>query len=114
MFCRSDLRISTFTRKISVDTPLVDEDRQNCNELKTRLENTAHEAGFVTKSSTLPFGDFQVVNRLAIEELEAWFFGDIAALRGAYPRVLSPYNIRENTVIPMQSQVERTRHLNVC
>ncbi|MDE0637857.1 MAG: DUF4276 family protein [Candidatus Poribacteria bacterium] len=66
---------------------LIDEDRQNCHELKTRLENAAHEAGFVTKSSTLPYGDFQVVNRLAIEELEAWFFGDIAALREAYPKV---------------------------
>ena len=66
---------------------LIDEDRQNCNELKTQLENAAHEAGFVTKSSTLPNGDFQVVNRLAIEELEAWFFGDIGALREAYPKV---------------------------
>ncbi len=66
---------------------LIDEDRQNCHELKTRLENAAHEAGFVTKSSTLSFGDFQVVNRLAIEELEAWFFGDIEALREAYPKV---------------------------
>lgn len=32
---------------------------------------------------------FQVLNRLAIEELEAWFFGDVAALHSAYPRVPS-------------------------
>ena len=74
---------------------LIDEDRQNCRELKTRLENAAHEAGFVTKSSTLPYGDFQVVNRLAIEELEAWFFGDIAAVRQAYPAVLKTSKSRK-------------------
>ena len=31
--------------------------------------------------------NFQVLNRLAIEELEAWFFGDIEALNAAYPRI---------------------------
>ena len=66
---------------------LIDEDRQDCYELKAELEKAAHEAGFVTKSSAAQNEDFQVVNRLAIEELEAWFFGDIEALRAAYPRV---------------------------
>jgi hypothetical protein len=28
-----------------------------------------------------------VVNRIAIEELEAWFFGEWSAVRQAYPRV---------------------------
>jgi len=27
------------------------------------------------------------VNRLAVEELEAWFFGDVEAIAAAYPRV---------------------------
>ena len=66
---------------------LIDEDRKNCYQLKERLEMTAREAGLVTKSSAPPNGNFQVVNRLAIEELEAWFFGDVKALRAAYPRV---------------------------
>ena len=66
---------------------LIDEDREDCLQLKERLEKAAHEAGFVTKSSATPNSDFQVVNRLAIEELEAWFFGDVEALRTAYPRV---------------------------
>ena len=66
---------------------LIDEDRRDCHELKEKLERTAHEAGFGTKTSTLPNTDFQIVNRLAIEELEAWFFGDIEALHAAYPRV---------------------------
>ncbi len=66
---------------------LIDEDRKDCRELKARLEKAAHEAGFVTKSSATQNEDFQVVNRLAIEELEAWFFGDIEALHAAYSRV---------------------------
>ena len=66
---------------------LIDEDRRNCHELKAYLEKVAHEAGFVTKSSAAQNEDFQVVNRLAIEELEAWFFGDVEALHAAYCRV---------------------------
>ena len=66
---------------------LIDEDREDCRELKAKLEEAAHNAGFVTKSSASQEGDFQVINRLVIEELEAWFFGDIEALRTAYPRV---------------------------
>ena len=66
---------------------LIDEDRRDCHELKKKLERIAHETRFVTKSSASPNGYFQVVNRLAIEELEAWFFGDVEALHAAYPRV---------------------------
>ena len=66
---------------------LIDEDRKDCHELKAELEQAAHEAGFMTKSSAGPNEDFQVVNRLAIEELEAWFFGDVEALHAAYPRI---------------------------
>ena len=66
---------------------LIDEDRRDCHELKAYLEKAAHEAGFVTKSRAAQNEDFQVVNRLAIEELEAWFFGDIEALHAAYSRV---------------------------
>ena len=81
---------------------LIDEDRRDCRELKAELERTAREAGFVTKSSALPNSDFQVVNRLAIEELEAWFFGDIEALYAAYPRISrNLHNIRQNTEILM-------------
>lgn len=66
---------------------LIDEDRQDCQELKARLERAAREAGFLTKSHPNSQGEFRVVNRLAVEELEAWFFGDVEALRKAYPRV---------------------------
>ena len=71
---------------------LIDEDRQNCHELKAALERAAYEAGFVTKSRAISGRDFQVVNRLAIEELEAWFFGDVEAMHAAYPKV--PINLQ--------------------
>jgi hypothetical protein len=74
---REDLRILV----------LIDEDRQNCKALKARMEEMALAAGLATKSSARPGTAFQVVNRIAIEELEAWFFGDISAVVEAYPGV---------------------------
>jgi hypothetical protein len=65
---------------------LVDEDRQRCIELKGQLEDTAKDAGFITKSQSQG-GNFQVLNRIVVEELEAWFFGDIQAIRQAYPKI---------------------------
>lgn len=66
---------------------LIDEDRQDCRKLKIQLERIAREAGFATKSSARSRRPFQVLNRLAIEELEAWFFGDVGAIVQAFPRV---------------------------
>jgi hypothetical protein len=42
--------------------------------------------GFVTRSAAGSGSSFAVVNRIAIEELEAWFFGDIEAIHAAYSR----------------------------
>lgn len=74
---------------------LIDEDRQDCRKLKDQLEVAAQTAGFVTKSAAGK-AQFQVVNRVAIEELEAWFLGDIEAIRAAYPRVPASLANREN------------------
>ncbi len=65
---------------------VIDRDDDHCNELKERLERAARKAGLTTRTERHR-GRFQVVNRLAIEELEAWFFGDWEAVRTAYPRV---------------------------
>jgi len=66
---------------------LVDRDDDDCVVLKANLENMAAAAGLLTKAATGNGQCFQVVNRIAIEELEAWFFGDWTAVRAAYPRV---------------------------
>jgi hypothetical protein len=65
---------------------LIDEDRQDCKSLKQLLESKAANAGWVTKS-VAQGNPFAVLNRIAIEELEAWFFGDVPALVAEYPRV---------------------------
>ena len=65
---------------------VVDRDAENCKKLKRRLESIAATAGLVTKSGC-GNNSWQLVNRIAIEELEAWYFGDWTAVRTAYPRV---------------------------
>lgn len=65
---------------------LVDLDADDCHELKARLDVIAADAGLVPKGRAMN-GRFQVLNRIAIEELEAWFFGDVDALCAAYPQV---------------------------
>jgi hypothetical protein len=65
---------------------VVDRDDDDCDELKGKLESIAEAAGLRTR--TRPAGlQYAVINRLAIEELEAWYFGDWEAVRAAYPRV---------------------------
>ena len=64
---------------------LIDCDQYDCYELKNRLESVASMAGLTTLSRSPD--NFQIINRIAIEELEAWFFGDVTAIRKAYPRI---------------------------
>ena len=66
---------------------LVDTDEDDCHEIKAKLERAAIQAGLVTKTGLRSGSRFQVLNLLAIEELEAWFFGDVEALHSAYPRI---------------------------
>jgi hypothetical protein len=65
---------------------VVDRDDDACGDLKTRLEAMAVGAGLRTRSSA-GTDRWQVANRIAIEELEAWYFGDWDAVRSAFPRV---------------------------
>ena len=76
---------------------LIDKDNQNCQELKQILEEVAAKAGLTTPSTS---NNFQVLNRIVVEELEAWFFGDIKALRKAYPKVPENLTQRRSYRIP--------------
>jgi len=73
---------------------VVDRDDDDCKKLKRRLEAMAAKAGLATKSNPTK-KRFAVVNRLAIEELEAWYFGDWEAVQKAYPKI--------NATIPLQA-----------
>jgi hypothetical protein len=64
---------------------VVDRDDQDCRVLKGQLESMAQRAGLRTRTGARN-APWQLVNRIAIEELEAWYFGDWAAVRSAYPR----------------------------
>ena len=64
---------------------LVDLDSEDCMKLKQRLESAVRDAGLETRTSSPT--RYRVINRIAIEELEAWFFGDVKAMVTAYPRV---------------------------
>ncbi|MBI3797328.1 MAG: DUF4276 family protein [Deltaproteobacteria bacterium] len=74
---------------------VVDRDDDDCKQLKQHLEEITLQAGLWTRSSPKD-GRFTVVNRIAIEELEAWYFGDWEAVRAAYPRV--------SAMVPNQSR----------
>ena len=63
---------------------LVDRDDDRCAELKAKLEEIASDAELRTRT-TAGGQEYQVVNRIVIEELEAWFFGDWEAVCRAYP-----------------------------
>jgi hypothetical protein len=65
---------------------LIDEDRQDCFQLKRQLETAVLSAGLISKNRN-ESDRFQVLTRIAIEELEAWFLGDVEALRQVYPRL---------------------------
>ena len=65
---------------------LLDRDDDDCHQLKQTLEDVATGAGPGTRTNC-GSQPWHVVTRIAIEELEAWFFGEWSAVRQAYPRV---------------------------
>ncbi|RAM53438.1 MAG: hypothetical protein C6Y22_00880 [Hapalosiphonaceae cyanobacterium JJU2] len=58
---------------------LVDKDNNDCQALKEKL---CDASCVVTKQK----GNI-VLHRIAIEELESWFFGDVSAIRAEYERI---------------------------
>lgn len=65
---------------------VVDRDNDDCAALKRRMEQFAADVGFPSRAATGSIG-WRVVNRIAIEELEAWYFGDWDAVRRTYSGV---------------------------
>ena len=95
---------------------LVDEDRSDCDALKERMEQAAVAARLVTRTmaySSNRHAKFQVLNRISIEELEAWFFGDVHALNQAYPRVPKTLGGKSRYKDPDSIKEEHGSHWNV-
>ena len=82
-------RLRGYARWLSDDcriVVMVDRDNDECHALKAQLEEAAGWAGLLSRSRATEY-PWQLVNRVAIEELEAWYFGDWEAVRVTYPRV---------------------------
>ena len=78
---------------------LLDRDRNDCVFLKNKLNQMAHDAGLITKTSSQGL-KFQVLNRIAVEEIEAWFFGDADAMRLAYPKLSANFEKKSTYKYP--------------
>ena len=59
---------------------VVDRDNEDCQRLKQELDSCARRNDLAPRA--------QVINRIAVEELEAWYFGDWDALTACYESVL--------------------------
>ncbi|MGW5616844.1 DUF4276 family protein [Streptomyces sp. NPDC003877] len=65
---------------------LVDRDTDDCIQLKRQLDKVSVDAGLVPRSRRSDGDAFNVLNRIAIRELEAWYFGDWAAVLAGFPK----------------------------
>ena len=65
---------------------IVDRDDDVCESLKKRMDKMVAASGLKSRKDRAG-KPWQVVSRIAIEELEAWYFGDWEAVRQVYPRV---------------------------
>lgn len=99
-----------------------DRDQDSCVQLKAELDLVARNAGLAPKGSEADGAMWRVVNRIAIEELEAWFFGDFIALKAAFPRLpdsvrnkqpfLSPDLIEGGTWEALERQLQRSGYFS--
>lgn len=78
---------------------LLDADQDNCVELRRTLDEFASQAG-LTAASVSGQRDGQVLARIVVEMLEAWFFGDPAAVAAAYGKEFETMGNRRNLRIP--------------
>ena len=93
--CKSDLlgkleaRLRGYAAWLPADwriVVVVDRDDDDCRDLKRQLEAVSERAG-LRRRTRAGNAQWQLVNRIAIEELEAWYFGDWEAVHAAFPRV---------------------------
>lgn len=78
-------RLRGFARSLPAESRLIvliDRDRHDCVGLKKKILAIGQKAGL--RCEARPGSPAQLFVRIAVEELEAWFFGDVPALRRAY------------------------------
>ena len=98
-------RLTAYARWVPKDyyfVVLVDKDNDECQKLKAILETKSQNSGLKTKSSVIIDENFNIINRIAIEELESWFFGDPDALKTAFPKLSATFEKGEKYRHPEQ------------
>ncbi len=89
LFGKLEARLCGYAKWLPADwriVVVVDRDNDDCMRLKKHMEAIARNAGLRTRTG-VDGPQWQLVNRIAIEELEAWYFGDWEAACAAYPRL---------------------------
>lgn len=78
---------------------VVDRDDDDCRRLKQRMEDIAAKVGL--RSRTRSPSCWQLVNRIVIEELEAWYFAAWDTVCAAYPKLpaILPQRYRNSDAI---------------
>lgn len=78
---------------------LLDADQDDCGMLRRTLDEFASQAE-LTAASVSGQRDGQVLARIVVEMLEAWFFGDPAAVAAAYGKEFETMGNKRNLRIP--------------
>ena len=113
LLAKLPLRLKSYRKFLPPDwriVVLIDEDRQDCIALKDVLEDAAIQAGLITRCRARGGSRFQVLNRIAVEELEAW--GSLEMFRlfiKLMRRSPSPWAQNPPIKIRMQSKAEPGR-----
>ncbi len=88
LLAKLDSRLKGYARWLPDDYRIVilmNKDGDDCTRLKSLVEVSAASANIRTKTA-FP-SDWQLLNRIVVEELEAWLFGHWGAVCKAYPRL---------------------------
>ena len=88
MLRQLESRLRGYRRWLPADHRLlviVDLDSDDCSTLNQRIEDIGDRAGLKCRSRHPD--EWQLATCIAIEELEAWYFGDWQAVQSAYPSV---------------------------
>ena len=81
---------------------IIDQDRDDCVELKRQIESLAKYSLLVPSSVKASKRLFRV--RIAMHELETWFLGDPVAIQAAYPRVRTVHLKRKRLATALDNE----------
>ena len=92
---------------------MMDRDNTDCREVKANLERESCQAALITRTQVA--AAWQVVNRVVIEELEAWYFWRLGSGAPSFSQSFAQYPQAEQvSVTQTLSRAEPGKRLSVC